>query len=252
MELGLTIPFQRFLKRGAPACGLLQDRHFCWDLHVIPLRGRMCLLAVHCRSRYTFVCWDPPPSQWADLPSLFRDGLLDSLRSAGFGEERISRYFQRAGPPVLTRTHGRREVAFLNRAWEDVLALDLCLDTAGRAQPLLERGGQHPSQPVCGFRGPGDRAGADGRVPGIVGESLRCGLSQSGPTPAPARIRQSSSIGKRISAPAGGKSPEAGKAPIILSCRRERSSPLWPAPRRSPPRPSCAPDGSAGGRSCPD
>ena len=38
----------------------------------------------------------------------------------------------------MTRTHGRREVAFLNRAWEDVLSLDLCLDMGQQAQPLLD------------------------------------------------------------------------------------------------------------------
>ena len=38
----------------------------------------------------------------------------------------------------VTRTHGRREVAFLNRAWEDVLKMDLCLDTDSQAQHLLD------------------------------------------------------------------------------------------------------------------
>ena len=37
-----------------------------------------------------------------------------------------------------TRTHGRRGVAVLNRAWEDVLTLDLCLDTDSQLQPLLD------------------------------------------------------------------------------------------------------------------
>ena len=51
----------------------------------------------------------------------------------------MDRYLQKAGDIDLTRTHGRREVAFLNRAWEDVLALDLCLDTSRQAQPLLDQ-----------------------------------------------------------------------------------------------------------------
>ena len=66
-------------------------------------------------------------------------GLTESLTAAGFGAEQISSYLQLAGPACLTRTHGRREVAFLNRAWEDVLALDLCLDTERPDQPLLDR-----------------------------------------------------------------------------------------------------------------
>ena len=51
MELGLTFPLQRFLKIKAPDCGTQPDRRFCWDLHVIELRGRKCLLAVHCNSQ---------------------------------------------------------------------------------------------------------------------------------------------------------------------------------------------------------
>ena len=56
MELGLTFPLQRYLKVKPPVYGEEADRRFCWDLHVIDLRGRKCLLAVHCHSRYAFVC----------------------------------------------------------------------------------------------------------------------------------------------------------------------------------------------------
>ena len=103
MELGLTFPLQRFLKRKPPVGVLGADRRFCWDLHKIQLRGRPCLLA------------------------------------AGFASGQIQGYLARAGSLSFTRTHGRREVAFLNRAWEDVMELDLCLDTADQLQPLLEQ-----------------------------------------------------------------------------------------------------------------
>lgn len=70
MELGLTFPLQRFLKMKAPDYGTQTDRRFCWDLHVIDLRGRKCLLVVHCHSRYAFVHYDAMPFQWADIPAL--------------------------------------------------------------------------------------------------------------------------------------------------------------------------------------
>lgn len=117
MELGLTFPLQRFLKVKTPAYGTQPDRRFCWDLHVIELRGRKSLLAVHCHSRYTFVRYDVSPLQWADLPGLFREGLWESLTAAGFPQARAEEYLQRARTFFITRTHGRREVAFLNRAW---------------------------------------------------------------------------------------------------------------------------------------
>jgi hypothetical protein len=155
MELGLTFPLQRFLKERPPAYGAEPDRRFCWDLHVIDLRGRRSLLAVHCHSRYTFVRYDVPPMQWADIPELFREGLWESLSAAGFSREQVEAYLHRAGSLQITRTHGRREVAFLNRAWEDVLALDWCLAPDSQAQPLLDRAVNTRPCRCAGFTGLG-------------------------------------------------------------------------------------------------
>ena len=138
MELGLTWPLQRFVKLQVPPCGAEADRRFCWDLHVIQLQGRPSLLAVHCYSRYTFVRFDLNPWAWSDLPGTFEAGLWENLAAAGFAREAAEDYLSRAGSASLTRTHGRREVAFLNRAWEDMLALDFCLDPSSTAQPLLD------------------------------------------------------------------------------------------------------------------
>ena len=153
MELGLTFPLQRFLRKKPPLYGVEPDRRYCWDLHVIDLRGRKSLLAVHCHSRYTFVRFDVNSFEWADLPGLFQTGLFESLTAAGLSPQTIHSYLNRAGGPVLTRTHGRREVAFLNRAWEDVLALDLCLDTASQAQPLLDHAVNARPSRCAGFEG---------------------------------------------------------------------------------------------------
>lgn len=138
MELGLTIPLQRHLKQPPPPYGAEPDRCFCWDLHVISLRGRKSLLAVHCQSRYAFVLFDLPPSAWGDLTNTFCEGLRHSLSAAGIAEDEIDGYLLDGGDCHLTRTHGRREVAFLNRAWDDVTALDYCLDETAREQPLLD------------------------------------------------------------------------------------------------------------------
>ena len=79
IELGLTIPLQRHLRVKALPHGQELDRRFCWDLHVIPLRGRSSLLAVHCHTRYTFVLYDLSCSDWDRLLDIFREGLEHSL-----------------------------------------------------------------------------------------------------------------------------------------------------------------------------
>lgn len=155
MELGLTFPLQRFLNRKPPAYGTEPDRRLCWDLHRIILRGRGCLLAVHCHSRYTFVSYDVTFSQWSDLPGLFREGLTESLAAAGFAPPQVKVYLEKAGAVVPTRTHGRREVAFLNRAWDDVVALDTCLDPSSQVQPMLDHAVNTRPSRCVGFNGPG-------------------------------------------------------------------------------------------------
>ncbi len=92
MELGLTFPLQRFLKMKPPAYGTEPG-----DLHVIYLRGRKCLLAVHCHSRYTFLRFDLAPFEWEDIPGLFCTGLTESLAAAGFAPGEIQEYLKQAG-----------------------------------------------------------------------------------------------------------------------------------------------------------
>lgn len=138
MELGLTIPLQRHLGIIALPYGEEPDRRFCWDLHVISLRGRFSLLAVHCHSRYTFVLYDLCPLDWARLSDVFQEGLERSLSAAGLSSKAADLLCGRR-QPLFTKTHGRREVAFLNRAWDDVMAVELALDESVQSQPLLDQ-----------------------------------------------------------------------------------------------------------------
>ena len=75
--------------------------------------------------------------------------------AAGISSEKVEGYLRRAGQVGYTRTHGRREVAFLNRAWEDVTALDYTMDTAARSQPMLDRAVNRRLVRCAGFDGLG-------------------------------------------------------------------------------------------------
>ena len=138
VELGLTIPLQRHLHIKALPYSQESDRRFCWDLHIIPLRGRPSLLAVHCHTRYTFVLYDLNRLELERLPNIFLDGLRLSLSAAGFPAEETKKLCG-SELPLFTRTHGRREVAFLNRAWEDVMVAELALDESSQSQSLLDQ-----------------------------------------------------------------------------------------------------------------
>ena len=152
MELGLTIPLQRHLGIKALPYGEEPDFRFCWDLHVISLRGRSSLLAVHCHSRYTFVLFDLSFLDWAYLPDVFREGLERSLSVIGFPAE-ATKDLCGSELPLFTRTHGRREVAFLNCAWEDVITAELALDESSQSQPLLDQIVNAKPSRCAGFNG---------------------------------------------------------------------------------------------------
>ena len=136
MQLGLTWPLQRLLKVSVPY-GEPIERGLCWDAHCITLHGRSSLLLVHCASRYTCVRFDLSPMDWSHLEELVLEEIGQGLLDAGIPVAQVTPYLQEVGEVQLTRTHGRREVAFLNRAWEDVLSADLLVDQGGFRQPVL-------------------------------------------------------------------------------------------------------------------
>ena len=136
MQLGLTWPLQRLLKVSVPY-GDPIERGLCWDAHCITLHGRSSLLLVHCESRCTFVCYDMSPADWSHLEYLAWEEIRLGLLETGIPANEVTAYLREAGEIQLTRTHGRREVAFLNRAWEDVLTADLLVDRSSFRQPAL-------------------------------------------------------------------------------------------------------------------
>ena len=152
IELGLTIPLQRHLRVKALPYSQEPDRRFCWDIHVITLRGRSSLLAVHCYSRYTFVLYDLSRLEWECLPDIFREGLEHSLSAIGFPTD-AANLLCGSVQPLVTKTHGRREVAFLNRAWDDVMAAELALDENSQGQHLLDQIVNAKPSRCVGFEG---------------------------------------------------------------------------------------------------
>lgn len=150
LQFGLTWPLQRLLHLSVPY-GLPQSHVFCWDMHCITLCGRSSLLLVHCASRYTCVRFDMTALDWERLAELAVDEIRQGLFDAGLTQGQIDRYT--ASPPELTRTHGRREVAFLNRAWEAVAAADLLVDRSNHRQPILNNMVNNQLCKCAGFEG---------------------------------------------------------------------------------------------------
>ena len=136
MQLGLTWPLQRLLRVSVPY-GETTQRGFCWDAHCITLHGKSSLLLVHCETRYTCARFDLTAFDWSHLAEIAVEEIRLGLLDAGISPMSVEAYLAAAGNIEQTRTHGRREVAFLNRAWEDVLSADLLIDHDSQRQPVL-------------------------------------------------------------------------------------------------------------------
>ena len=137
MQLGITIPMERFFKMKKPPYGKQLNQLFCWELHVIMLQGRPSLIGVNCGTRFAFVLAGIDPKDKDRLKWIVEQEIWESLGEAGISERHIEIYLDMAGETELTKTHGRSQVAYLNKAVELMLFNDIAVDSANARQPVL-------------------------------------------------------------------------------------------------------------------
>lgn len=137
MQLGITIPAERFFKMEKPAYGQDLDHLFCWELHVILLQGRPAMIGVNCGTRFAFILAGVDPGHRDRLPELVCREIEKSFFEAGISRGHINAYFRRAAEAEITKTHGRSQVAYLNKAVELVLWNDIAADSSAMRQPVL-------------------------------------------------------------------------------------------------------------------
>lgn len=127
MEFGVTIPLQRHLRLARPPYGEIDDLAFCWEAHRVLLGGCDVLLLANASNRFAaFAVMQP--GEWRDWQGAALAALRASLSTCGFDERAIDAYLFFGGAADVTRTHGRRPVAFLNVLVDKLLALPLSLD----------------------------------------------------------------------------------------------------------------------------
>lgn len=129
MEFGITIPLQRYVRLPRPPYGEVDDLLFCWETHRVALGGCDVLLLANASNRFAaFACMQP--GEWCDWECRAFSALRAALAASGFEEDVIEAYLFFGGAVDVTRTHGRRPVAFLNVLVDKLLPLSLPLDAA--------------------------------------------------------------------------------------------------------------------------
>lgn len=134
MQLGMTIPLQKFLRRKAPPYGAPEDLALSWELHRIPLGGLDTLVMVNASSRFCAAARGMTASDWLDLPGMAVALIRQSFAAEGIPAAVTAAYLKCAGVPVITKTHGRRPVAGLNRVVEALVNVELPPSNAEKFQ----------------------------------------------------------------------------------------------------------------------
>ena len=172
MQFGITIPLQRFLRLPRPPYGEVDDLLFCWEAHRVQLGGRDALLAVNASNRFlAAACMQP--ADWMAWEDVAVASIRGALVASGFDGREADAYLFFAGAPHVTRTHGRRPVAFLNVLVDKLLQVSpRLLDAGGALQPELCRlANERIAGKAANFEGAGlavDRFRADLQRLGIA------------------------------------------------------------------------------------
>lgn len=128
MELGITIPLQKFLGLRRPEPGTCPDPFFCWEVHRQKLgSGRIVMLAMNASNRFVTVT-SMTAADWKRWQGVCVQAICDSLAISGFPQGDIGTYLAAAGAIErresgrpqwegieVTRTHGRSPVGYMNR-----------------------------------------------------------------------------------------------------------------------------------------
>lgn len=119
MQLGITIPLQKHLKIKNLSYGEATELFFCWELHIIRFQGRNTLVAVNANNRFMVLLSGMKVGDWKRLEKRLKEAITLGFASEGYTDVQIQKYFMLAGDEmVMTKTHGRKPVAGLNKAIE--------------------------------------------------------------------------------------------------------------------------------------
>ena len=125
MEIGVTKVVQDKIKTKAVEITRDTPLVFCWDTHLVKLKGRNVLLIVNASNRYTIAMTDIEPRNW-NYYTLYIERVIGGvMQSMGYSKDQIDAYFKMAGEMVLTKTHGRKSVGGINR-------MTICMEYYGK------------------------------------------------------------------------------------------------------------------------
>lgn len=115
MEIGVTKVVQEKIKSKSVEITKDNPLVFCWDTHLVKLKGRNVLLIVNASNRYTIAMTDIEPRNWNYYTLYVGQVISGVMQNMGYSTEQIDEYFKMSGELIVTKTHGRKSVGGINR-----------------------------------------------------------------------------------------------------------------------------------------
>jgi len=97
MQLGMTIPLQKFLKAPKPLYGEPIDPFFCWEIHKVPDMPRSTFIAVNASNRFSLVYMGMKAASWKHLPEIIIESMELAFGLEGYGPDQVETYLAAAG-----------------------------------------------------------------------------------------------------------------------------------------------------------
>ena len=101
---------------------------FCWDTHLVKIRGSNVLFIVNASNRYTIAMTDIEASNWKYYTLYISRVIHGVMQQMGYSESQIDQYFQMSGDMSVTKTHGKKSVGGINRMVTDAQYFDKKLE----------------------------------------------------------------------------------------------------------------------------
>ncbi len=115
MEIGVTKAVEDKIKIKSVEITKNTPLVFCWDTHLVKLKGRNVLLIVNSSNRYTIAMTDIEPRNW-NYYTLYVGRVIGGvMQNMGYSQQQIDIYFKMSGEMIVTKTHGRKSVGGINR-----------------------------------------------------------------------------------------------------------------------------------------
>ena len=128
MEIGVTKVVKERLK--TTKISEINDTPlvFCWDTHLVKMKGRNVLFIVNASNRYTIAMTDIEASNWKYYTLYISRVIHGVMQQMGYSESQIDQYVQMSGDISVTKTHGKKSVGGINRMVMDAQYFDKKLE----------------------------------------------------------------------------------------------------------------------------